>query len=107
LLSLKDFEALHCRVESLHDIHAGRYDLIVSRAFSSLETFVALAAPLLRRGGRIIAMKGPGVHDELDGQTADALHSLGYEVSSMSSYALPLGKGQRVIVTITAINARE
>lgn len=107
LLSFKDFEAMHCRVESLHDIHAGRYDLIVSRAFSSLETFVALAAPLLKPGGKIVAMKGPGVHNEFDENAAAALRSRGFKISSIDAYALPLNMGLRNLVTINAVNDRE
>ena len=77
LLAFKDFEALHCRVESLHTKSCGCFDVIVSRAFSRLELFVALASPLLKSGGKIIAMKGPGVHDEFDDVTADRITVIG------------------------------
>jgi 16S rRNA (guanine527-N7)-methyltransferase len=103
MLAFKDFEAVHCRVESLHAIHPGRYDVIVSRAFSSLETFVALAAPLLKCDGKLIAMKGPGVHDEMSA----GIRSLGFEISSVHAYELPLNRGMRNLVTISAVNRRE
>lgn len=99
VLALKDFEALHTRVEDLHATHAGRFDVITSRAFSSLEMFVALAAPLLKSGGRIIAMKGPHVDSEL--------RLLGFEISSVDTYSLPMNKGERTLVTITAVSARD
>ena len=105
LLAFKDFEALHCRVEKLHATHAGRFDVIVSRAFSRLEMFIALASPLLKSGGKIIAMKGPGVHGEFDAVTEEYLRSSGFEISSIRSYSLPMNKGERTLVTITAVNA--
>ena len=102
-----DFEAMHCRVESLHAHTRRQIDLIVSRAFSSLETFVALAAPLLKPGGKIVAMKGPGVHNEFDENAAAALRSRGFKISSIDAYALPLNMGLRNLVTINAVNDRE
>jgi len=106
VLALKDFEALHTRVENLHSTHAGRFDVITSRAFSKLETFVALAAPLLKSGGRIIAMKGPHADNEFD-RAGEELRLLGFEISSIGTYSLPMNKGERSLVTITAVNARD
>lgn len=105
MLALTDFEALHTRVENLHATHAGSFDVITSRAFSNLELFVVLAAPLLKSGGRIIAMKGPHVASEFE-QAGDELGRLGFEIASVDSYSLPLNKGERSLVTITAVNAR-
>jgi len=104
LLDLKEFEALHSRVEILHSTHAGRFDMITSRAFSKLEMFVALAAPLLKCGGRIIAMKGPQVDNELE-RSGDKLRLLGFEISSVERYFLPMNKGERSLVTVTTIKA--
>lgn len=106
LLALDGFEALHARVESLHPTHAGEFDVITSRAFSSLDTFVALAAPLLKSGGRMIAMKGPDVQAEID-SAGDKLLSLGFEISSVRDYSLPMNKGRRCLVTISAVKAQK
>ena len=105
LLLLKDFEALHTRVEDLHATHAGRFDVITSRAFSSLEMFVTLSAPLLKSGGRIIAMKGPHVDHEFE-RSGDEFRHLGFEISSVETYSLPMDKGERSLVTLTAVKAR-
>lgn len=105
VLSLKDFEALHTRVEQLGPAYAASFDVIVSRAFSNLETFVALAAPLLKRGGRIIAMKGPHVCSECD-RAGDALQRSGFHVDSVHTYSLPMNKGERSLVILGAVNAR-
>lgn len=41
------------------------FDSVISRAFAELGEFAALARPLCRSGGRLLAMKGPLVQDEL------------------------------------------
>jgi 16S rRNA (guanine527-N7)-methyltransferase len=103
-LGLDGFEALHARVEALHATHAGSFDVITSRAFSNLEMFVALAAPLLKSGGRMIAMKGPHVDNELE-RAGDELRSRGFEISLLETYSLPMNKGERSLVTVTAVKA--
>lgn len=103
-LALTNFEALHARVEQLHVTHAGCFDVIVSRAFSNLKLFVILSAPLLKKGGRIIAMKGRHVQDEVV-QAAAELQSLGFNISPVDTYTLPMNKGERSLITITAVNA--
>lgn len=106
LLGLKGFEAVHARVENLHSTHAGFFDVISSRAFSKLEIFVALAAPLLKNGGQMIAMKGPDVQAEID-SSKDQLSQLGYEITSVQKYSLPMNKGNRNLVTICSVNAHK
>jgi 16S rRNA (guanine527-N7)-methyltransferase len=100
LLGLKSFEALHARIEALHETHKQGFKVITSRAFSRLEQFVALAAPLLASGGRMIAMKGPAVFEEMK-DSEGFLFGLGFEVSSINSYSLPFGMGERSLIIIT------
>jgi len=99
LLGLRGFEAIHGRVEDLGALHACGFDLIVSRAFSRLEQFVGLAAPLLAEGGRLIAMKGPGAADEMRAD-GDCLAALGFEIVSIAPYQLPFNKGERNLIGI-------
>ena len=65
VLGLRGTEVIHGRVqdkEILRDF-GGRFDIILSRAFSDLETLLALSLPFLRKEGKVVAMKG-GVDDE-------------------------------------------
>lgn len=101
LLGLHRFEALHARVEALHATHTGSFDLITSRAFSDLALFVRLTAPLLARGGSLIAMKGPAAGDEMEAAKT-ALVALHHEVISIHPYRLPLNSGDRCLITIRA-----
>lgn len=60
-LHLPNLRAEHARVEQLR----GHHDLITSRAFASLNDFVALTRTLLADGGVWMAMKGKQPEDEL------------------------------------------
>jgi len=60
ILGLKGTEAIHGRVQDkgiLQDL-GGRFDIVLSRAFSDLQTFLALSFPFLKEEGTVIAMKG-------------------------------------------------
>jgi len=61
-LGLPNLDCLHARVE---DVEAPPFDLIVSRAFSSLEDFIRVSAHLLARAGSWAAMKGVYPNAEL------------------------------------------
>lgn len=104
LLELQGFDAVHTRVESLHRTHAGYFDVIISRAFSRLDTLVSLAAPLLSTGGKIIAMKGPSAEEEISGEKK-CLKDSGLYVIDVQPYVLPLNKGERRLVIVAATQA--
>ena len=59
-LGLKGIEAIHGRAEEegLSQRMEGRFDTVISRAFSDLQTLLTLSRPFLKRGGRVLAMKG-------------------------------------------------
>ena len=48
----------------------GAFDAVTARAFSDLPTLVKAAAPMLRSGGRIYAMKGMLPQNEIEALTA-------------------------------------
>ena len=99
LLGLQKIEAVHARIEDLHKTHAGKFSLITSRAFTRLDNFVSLAAPLLAENGRIIAMKGLGAEDEI-AVSSEMLNSLGFSITAQHSYCLPNNMGSRVLVVM-------
>jgi 16S rRNA (guanine527-N7)-methyltransferase len=61
-LALANLDCVHARVE---DVESPPFDLVVSRAFSSLEDFVRVSAHLLAPGGWWAAMKGVYPSSEL------------------------------------------
>ena len=62
-LSLENVEVVNERVEAWEA--APRFDVVISRAFSDLPEFVALAGRLCAEGGMLAAMKGVYPHEEL------------------------------------------
>lgn len=77
-LGLENVEVIHGRIED--HAKARQHELIVSRAFSSLQDFVALASPALKPGGRLLAMKGQLPDAELSAP----------EVAAMRPAVIPL-----------------
>ncbi len=63
-LGLSNVQALHARVESM-GLSGGGFDLITSRAFSSLAQWVRLTRHLLAPGGVWVALKGKVPDDEI------------------------------------------
>jgi 16S rRNA (guanine527-N7)-methyltransferase len=96
ILNLKNIEAVHARIEDLHSTHRNSFTVITSRAFTRLDRFVALAAPLLADGGVLIAMKG----DQADNEIAvsdETVQADGFSVVSVHRYTLPQNMGERVL----------
>lgn len=67
-LGLPNLHAEHGRVETLK---AAPFDMVTSRAFTSLADFVHLTRPLLAAGGVWMAMKGKRPDDELAALPSD------------------------------------
>lgn len=59
-LGLKNLTPVASRIEDFE----GEFDVITSRAFASLDDFVSLAKPYLKRDGVLYAMKGKAPSDE-------------------------------------------
>ncbi|MFO7749794.1 MAG: 16S rRNA (guanine(527)-N(7))-methyltransferase RsmG [Desulfobacteraceae bacterium] len=89
--------ALHERCEDLarKEGFAQGFDIVVSRAFTSLERFVVLAMPFLSENGSVLAMKG-----KEGGSEAKALEGR-YGQVNVHGYVLPFDKHHRSIVTVT------
>jgi 16S rRNA (guanine527-N7)-methyltransferase len=108
-LELDSIEALHIRAEDLavDPGYMRRFDVIISRALSSLDLFVRLALPLLADGGIIIALKGKVSRSELDNLQYNVLKGIHSPESgnrqftiSEERYSLPLLYSERSIITV-------
>lgn len=98
MIGLQGFTPLHARGEELAGRYAGQFDLVVSRAFSDLPTFVRIALPLVKTGGRLTAMKGRGGREEA-GAVTSTLADMGVRVAEVVEFSLPVtGDGRSIIV---------
>ncbi len=96
LLELQNIEAIHARIEDLHATHRHMFSVITSRAFTRLDRFVSLAAPLLSESGVLIAMKGGHAEGEI-AASDEAFTADGFVVTSVQRYTLPQNMGERVL----------
>jgi 16S rRNA (guanine527-N7)-methyltransferase len=69
-LGLPNLQAIHARVQDLPADK--RFDVVVSRAFSSLHDFTDWSRDRLDEGGVWVAMKGRVPHEEMAGLSAGA-----------------------------------
>ncbi|GBD24781.1 Ribosomal RNA small subunit methyltransferase G [bacterium HR30] len=82
------------RVEELYKKWDRSFDVIVSRAFAELATFVRLSLPLLKESGTLVAMKGPRPESELASIPAEVT------VAAIHRYRLPQKWGERTLVVL-------
>lgn len=101
LLQLDNLIVAQSRIEDLEPVSLDRekYDLIVSRAFSSLETSLCCAVPWLKSGGRLLVMKGPEGRNELNAARA-TIERLGFTEPSVLTYSLPFSRAERQLIVL-------
>jgi 16S rRNA (guanine527-N7)-methyltransferase len=109
-VGLDDIEALQGRVEGLAG-NKKMFDVIICRAFSSLEKFVESALPLLAPNGMIISLKGKINPDEIESvrvsdngkQGAGRTSGLPVDIR-IKKYLLPYIDSERTIVVIKKLH---
>jgi 16S rRNA (guanine527-N7)-methyltransferase len=109
MLGLNNIEACHVRAQDLSKdcgVHTA-YDVIISRALSSIVNFVQMSLPLLANHGVIMAMKGKITDKEIESERSVLEKTRDMQGNSMSSfnmelkkYRLPYLKSQRSLVII-------
>lgn len=102
LLNLATFTAMHVRAETLAEQYPESFDWVVSRAFSDIPSFVAMALPVLKQEGRIVAMKGKNAADEIAAAEGE-LAKLGARVESVLEFPLPCSGDARSLVIIAKL----
>lgn len=87
-LGLTDVACIHGRAEEFAAEHRETFDLAVSRAVAALPVLCELCLPLVKPGGKFLAMKSV----ESDAELAAAQHAiaiLGGAVEAVRDYAIP------------------
>ncbi len=100
-LQIYNLKILQSRVEELNrtGLKDEKFDIVVSRAFTSLGDFIAYSAPWLKPGGRIFAMKGPEGQKELISakKITEKYH---LEDTVVYSYLLPYSRAERQLIIL-------
>lgn len=103
-LNLDPAEALHVRADSLAQRpgYAGAFDVVVSRALSSLKEFILTSRPLLKGNGRMVTWKSSSVAEEIHMLKEEMDPSVfpGIAVRQYP-YSLPLIRSERVLVVVS------
>ena len=96
-LQLTDIDAIHSRVEDLHEneLYKNKFDAVISRAFTELSGFLQLAFPLLNKEGTIYAMKGKHADREIKPAMLRKFDL------KMNHYQLPFEKSDRYVIRLS------
>lgn len=109
-LELRNVTVLAERLEALgrDEVHRERHDLATARACAPLPVLCELALPLLRRGGRLVAWKGPldAAASELHGGRAAAAQLGGGDPVVHATGLAALGGRTLVVVDKRAATPR-
>jgi len=97
---------LHARAEAIaHEPkHRQRYDVVTSRAVAAFSTLIELMLPLVKVGGRVIALKGARADEELSGSES-LVRELGGAPAETITVALPGTDIQRQLIVVEKIRA--
>lgn len=102
LLSINNLRIIQCRAEMLDQttLEGQSCDLVVARAFTSIETLLEYATPWLKPGGRVIAMKGPAGDKELT-SASPLVRQSGFTDPLVVSHQLPFSNAERQLLIFT------
>lgn len=85
------------RAEEMAASEPASAEVVIARAVSSLAALVELAAPLLRKGGRLLALKGSPAEAEIE-EAQLAAGICGLEAAAGCSYELPTGEARSLFI---------
>lgn len=104
-LGLTNAAVLQERAETAGQAHGHReaYDACINRAVGPMNVLLEFAMPLVQTGGRVLAMKGPRVEQEL-GEAGDALSILGAgELAVIDAYPESFDNDLVIVSIIKAV----
>jgi 16S rRNA (guanine527-N7)-methyltransferase len=97
-LGLKGIEAIHGRVQDKEVLQSmgSRFDFVISRAFSDVQTLLILSFPFLKKGGIVLAMKGEMNRGEIP--SLSKIEGIRYRLQKTVSLVPPGGTFKRSIL---------
>lgn len=93
LLQLSNLRAHHARIESLPAFNA---NIVISRAFSSLNNFIELASKHVAPYGCILAMKGQVPSDEIEEMNLNT----SWQIESIAQLQVPELHAKRCLISL-------
>ncbi|MBP2058154.1 16S rRNA (guanine527-N7)-methyltransferase [Lactobacillus colini] len=103
-LDLSNVTLVHARAEDAgQDQHLReKFDLTTARAVARMSVLSEYCLPLVKKGGYMVALKGPKAQDELKDATK-ALKVLGGRVDKVEELTLPDSDDERTLIIINKV----
>lgn len=103
-LDLKDVETVHLRAEEAGQKakYREKFDLATSRAVANLSLLCEYCIPLLKVGGKFVAMKGKDCEYEIE-EAATAIKVLGGKLTDVIKLTLTENDNERTLVIIEKV----
>ncbi|MDP4104998.1 MAG: 16S rRNA (guanine(527)-N(7))-methyltransferase RsmG [Bacillota bacterium] len=100
-LKLDHVHFIHDRAETfgVNPDHREKYDVVTARAVARMSVLSELCLPLVKQGGRFIAMKAAHASEELE-QGKKAITLFGGVVEDTFTFTLPIEESERNIIVI-------
>ena len=103
-LGLENVECVHARAEEFAGEHRESFDFATSRAVAALPVLCELCLPLVKVGGRMLAMKSANSEEEIN-LSKRAIGILGGKIQWVKDYTIPATDVVHRIVCIEKIAA--
>lgn len=104
-LHLEKIEVVHARAEDYAKEHREQFDIVTSRAVSSLPVLLEYSIPLVKINGFFIPMKANIAQEIVDSK--HAIQTLYVELVDQIQFQLPLENSQRTILKFRKIKKTE
>ncbi len=101
-LHLNHVVAIHARAEDYQKQYNADFDYVTARAVARLDILAELCLPLVRVGGKMLAMKGSSGAEELNA-AQKAISILGGKTENVICFELPDLNDQRQIIILSKI----
>lgn len=104
-LGFLDLRLVHARAEEAgrQPAHRESYDLVLSRAVTSMNALAEYCLPFTRVGGVFLAQKGPDVSGELEAGR-NALAALGGSIERVTEMVVPMSDYRRSLVLVRKVS---
>lgn len=101
-ININNVNAYHKRAEEFAKEITEGFDVVTARAVARLNVLAELCLPLVKVGGRFVAMKAQSGADELQ-EAKKAIEILGGKILDVISFELPDNAGDRNIIIIEKV----
>ncbi|NBO19730.1 MAG: 16S rRNA (guanine(527)-N(7))-methyltransferase RsmG, partial [Proteobacteria bacterium] len=100
-LGVTNVRCVHSRLEDLgkDPTYRGEFEVVTARALAALSELAVLLLPLVTKGGKVVAYKGPGAKEEL-AAAAPALKAQGAKTITSDEFTLPGSDAARVLLVV-------